>query len=135
MNINILNEYVEEKMGMPFEWGTNDCNTFLAGYVDHVKGTNWLEVFKGKYKNKFGAIRFQKKYGKRPSEVLQDEGLEQISVYDVRVGDILIKKDKIYEMTHIVINNKCVSVDEEIGTAPIPISDLKTFDLAYRFKQ
>ena len=53
--------------------------------------------------------------------------------YEIRQGDILIKKDRIYEMAHIIINDKVVSVDEEIGTAPLPISDLKTFDLAFRF--
>ena len=133
MNIKLLIEYVEIKMCMPFEWGVNDCNTFAAGYLDHVKGTNWLSVFKGKYKNKFGAIRFQRKFDKTPSSVLLAEGLKKISVYEVRQGDILIKKDKIYEMAHIVINDKVVSVDEQIGTAPLPISDLKTFDVAFRF--
>ena len=133
MNIQLLNEYVENKIGTPFEWGINDCNTFAAGYLDHVKGTNWLSVFKGKYKNKFGAIRFQRKFDKTPSSVLLAEGLKKISVYEVRQGDILIKKDKIYEMAHIVINDKVVSVDENFGTSIINISDLKIFNSAFRF--
>ena len=133
MNIQLLNEYVENKIGIPFEWGINDCNTFAAGYLDHVKGTNWLSVFKGKYKNKFGAIRFQRKFDKTPSSVLLAEGLKKISVYEVRQGDILIKKDKIYEMAHIVINDKVVSVDENFGTSIMNISDLKIFNSAFRF--
>ena len=135
MNINILNEYVEEKMGMPFEWGINDCNTFAAGYLDHVKGTNWLSVFKGKYKNKFGAIRFQRKFNKTPSSVLLAEGLKKISVYEVRQGDILIKKDNIYEMAHIVINDKCVYLEEELGTAQFKISEWKTCEGAFSFNK
>ena len=58
---NKANNYIESKLGKPFAWGTNDCNTFIVGYFDAVLGTDLLKIIYKKYTTKLGAIRFQKK--------------------------------------------------------------------------
>jgi hypothetical protein len=101
------NNYIESKLGKPFAWGTNDCNTFIVGYFDAVLGTDLLKIIYKKYTTKLGAT----------------------------FGDILIKKNENWDSCHICIGSKIASIDENIGTAIMRINNFKDFDFAYKFEK
>ena len=60
-------KYIENKLGEPFIWGENDCNTFIVEYFDKVLGTDLLKIIYQKYFTKKGAIKFQKEFAQRIS--------------------------------------------------------------------
>ena len=133
IDIKKANEYIETQLGQPFAWGTNDCNTFILDYFDKVFGTDLLKIIYKKYSSKEGAIEFQKKFGQRISGRCLQLGLAEHHPTKAIFGDILVKHNVDWDSCHICIGSKMASVDEDIGTAIIPINDFNDFDTAYRF--
>ena len=132
---NKANNYIESKLGKPFAWGTNDCNTFIVGYFDAVLGTDLLKIIYKKYTTKLGAIRFQKKFGQRISGRCLELGMTEHHPTKATFGDILIKKNENWDSCHICIGSKIASIDENIGTAIMRINNFEDFDFAYKFKK
>jgi len=128
-----VNKYIESKLNQPFAWGTNDCNTFVLHYLDKLLDTDLLKIAYKKYSTKLGAIKFQKKHGQKISEKCLELGMTQYHPNKAIFGDILVKHNENWDSCHICIGSKMASVDEQIGTAILPISDFNDFDSAYRF--
>lgn len=133
IDINKANNFIESKLGEPFAWGTNDCNTFIIEFFDKVFGTDLLKIIYKKYSSKAGAIEFQKKFGQRISGRCLELGMQQYHPTKAIFGDILVKHNKNWDSCHICIGSKIASIDEEVGTAILPIPDFNIFDSAYRF--
>ena len=127
------NNYIEAKLKEPFSWGTNDCNTFIVEYFDKVLGTDLLKIIYQKYSTKEGAIEFQKEFAQRISGRCLELGMTEYHPTKAIFGDILVKHNENWDSCHICIGSKMASVDEQIGTAILPISDFNNFDSAYRF--
>tara|TARA_R100000234_G_C4945368_1_gene154840 strand:+ start:347 stop:766 length:420 start_codon:yes stop_codon:yes gene_type:complete len=132
INATKVNNFLESKMGEPFVWGTNDCNTFILEYLDKIIGSKVHEIAYKKYDTEFGAVKFQKKYGQTVSEKCLELGLIKISPSKSTFGDILVKHNENWDSCHICIGSKIISVDEGVGVVALPIPDFNFFDSAYR---
>ena len=125
-------KYIENKLGEPFIWGENDCNTFIVEYFDKMLNTNLLKIIYKKYSTKSEAIKFQKKFGQRISARCLELGLKQFHPTNAIYGDILVKHNENWDSCHICVGNKVASIDENEGTFITPISSFFLFDHAYR---
>lgn len=56
----ILASYISGKHGAEYEWGVNDCNTFVFEFHDQAYGTNLMSLCK--YRDKRSAMKFSKGY-------------------------------------------------------------------------
>lgn len=56
----ILATYIASKHGVEYEWGINDCNTFVFEFHDQAYGTNLMSLCK--YRDKRSAMKFSKGY-------------------------------------------------------------------------
>ena len=56
----ILATYISNKHGAEYEWGVNDCNTFVFEFHDQAYGTNLMSMCK--YRDKRAAMKFSKGY-------------------------------------------------------------------------
>jgi hypothetical protein len=43
----LLSNYLQERKDMPFEWGVNDCLTFLAKGAEAMTGYNYYNIYSG----------------------------------------------------------------------------------------
>jgi len=132
MNIVKLNQFIEPKMCKKFAWGVNDCNTLILEYLDFMLGTETLKIAYKKYNTKAGAITFQKNYFQKVSDKCEELGLLVINPVQAQHGDILIKHDQKWDMCHLCIGTKFISIDETIGINATSILDFNFFDKAYR---
>ena len=128
------NKYIESKLNEPFAWGTNDCNTFIVEYFDKVLGTDLLKIIYQKYSTKKRCNQISKRICSKNIRQMFGIRHERISSKQSYIGDILVKHNENWDSCHICIGSKMASsVDEQIGTAILPISDFNDFDSAYRF--
>ena len=56
----ILATYISNKHGAKYEWGVNDCNTFVFEFHDQAYGTDLMSLCR--YKDKRAAMKFSKGY-------------------------------------------------------------------------
>ena len=47
----VLNQYITECTGKPYQWGVFDCATFAADWVHKATGVDMLADWRGKYTN------------------------------------------------------------------------------------
>ena len=78
-------------------------------------------------------MKFQKEFAQRISGRCLELGMKEYHPSKAIFGDILVKHNENWDSCHICIGSKMASVDEQIGTAILPISDFNDFDSAYRF--
>ena len=104
--------FAQKELDTPFAWGTNDCNTLVLKYLDEVWGNDVQSMIYGKYKTKIGAIRLPPKLA--------------------RTGDILIVHTKGFEMGHICLGTKILSVIEDSKTSITRIDGFDFFNWALR---
>jgi len=55
-----LAQYIANKENVEYEWGINDCNTFVFEFHDSAYGTNMMSLIK--YRDPRAAMKFQKGY-------------------------------------------------------------------------
>tara|TARA_R100000963_G_scaffold22286_1_gene15538 strand:+ start:79 stop:477 length:399 start_codon:yes stop_codon:yes gene_type:complete len=131
MEDKIIN-FTEKELHTPFQWSVNDCNTLILQYLDEVYNKDVLKIAYKKYKTKKGAIGFQKKYPRTLSEVCIDEGAVKINSFKARSGDILVVCGKDFELGHICLGAKVLSVPENTQTEILPITDFGLFHYGLR---
>ena len=95
-----------------FEWGQNDCNTFIVEYVDFLKGSSIIKEVRGKYFNARSAFVFVKNY-KALDVGLQEAGF--VEVETPQNGDVITYKRQGFVCWHIVGFNRVHSIDENSG--------------------
>ena len=115
-------QYIAGAMGSAFEWGNNDCNTFVADMVDTVFGRKTAEKIRGQYSNLAGAVRFSKKYMTAAQwlylqgyRIVEPSQGEKVSIGELIEGDIVAVDLGRY--THVsVFHNSCLhTMDEQLG--------------------
>lgn len=112
-----LETFLTQISGNEFEWGWNDCNTFIVRYVDWIKGTNIYGEVKGKYWDAKTAFRFTRDY-KKLDAGLAEQGFEQVE--DLQDGDIVTFVKNGFVCGHIYAYNRMHSMDIESGYMSIP---------------
>lgn len=107
--------YITKCSNEKFNWGTNDCNTFVAGAIDRVLGTARCErQIQGQYNDEKSAIRFQKAYV--PAEkYLKEMGWEKVEKSDIQDFDVLLADMGPYRAAHFVFGGKIWSCHREFG--------------------
>ncbi len=114
-----FHSYIQSQIGKPFKWGENDCNTFILKMVDYFYGTDYAIDIVGQYDSKKSALRFAKRIGN-----LRDYlPLKRIPRNHAQTGDLILVKDKVFDMAHVCMGSKMVSVDETMGVIQLPMVD------------
>ena len=100
-----------------FNWGWNDCNTFIVKYVDLVKGTKIINEVRGKYWDARSAFRFTRDY-KKLDAGLEEQGFTQAE--ELQDGDIITYEKLGFVCGHIYAFNRMHSMDMDSGYMSIP---------------
>lgn len=91
----ILNEYIESKRDVPFEYGVNDCCTFMSGAVMAMTGYDPMEEFRGKYDSLRGTIKVLKEIGNGDLKSTLDVKFPEIPVGSAQRGDLALFSDSV----------------------------------------
>ncbi len=125
--------FAQKELDTPFAWGTNDCNTLVLKYLDEVWGNDVLSMIYGKYKTKIGAVKFNKKQKYTFTDgIVEELGAIRLPPKLARTGDILIVHTKGFEMGHICLGTKILSVIEDCKTSITRIDGFDFFNWALR---
>jgi hypothetical protein len=112
-----LELYLSQHSTGEFEWGWNDCNTFIVEYVDYLKDTQIISQVRGKYYDARSAFRFTRDY-KKLDQGLEDEGF--VVVDTLEDGDIVTFEKSGFVCGHIYAYNRMHSMDVDLGYMTIP---------------
>ena len=124
--------FAEKEFKTPFKWGVNDCNTLILKYLDIVHGPDVLKIALEQYSSRREAIKFQREYGQTLSELCISLGYTKIPPTRARMGDILIIKKKQFEIGHLCLGIKILSVVEDVITDMAFIPSFHEFDWGLR---
>lgn len=83
----LLADYIDSRRDMPFEWGENDCCSFAAEWVRIATGRDIYAKWRGRYKGRFGALRFLIVAGSIIN-IPESVGLLRIPAGRIRRGDL-----------------------------------------------
>ena len=75
-----LHNYVETQIGIPFEFGVNDCPMFTLGAIDIMLGTDYKKSFVGKWDDQKSAWKYAKKNGGDSYIALSVKDYENLSL-------------------------------------------------------
>jgi hypothetical protein len=125
-NIQKLGLWLSTKRHTQFEWGKNDCNTFVLEMHDHLHGTNYLKLIKEKYANKMGAARFAKRWPSAPAQ-LQTMGYK--TGLRPTTGDVLTQNFGLYYTGWVVLGNEAYSMQEERGLVVAKTSAINDYTI------
>ena len=53
----VLHQVIDERRGVPFSWGENDCALFAADVVQALTGTDYASSYRGRYSTAIGSVR------------------------------------------------------------------------------
>lgn len=82
-----LATYITEHLGMPFEWGSNDCVLFAIGWLEIATGKDYLSAYKP-WSTEREALRKMRDAG--GLEALFDEQLQRVDPRMAVDGDIAL---------------------------------------------
>lgn len=83
-----LNKYLEGKRDEPFEYGVNDCCTFIAGAVEAETGKDPMPEFRGKYDSLKSSLRALRDIGEGNLEATMDSKFETVDPSHAQRGDL-----------------------------------------------
>lgn len=127
--------YIAGAHGTAFEWGNNDCNTFVADMVDMVFGKNTADKIRHKYSNLPGAIKFSKSYMTAAQwlylqgyRVVEPSEKEKVSIGELIEGDIVAVDLGRYTHASVFHNNCLHTIDEQLGYTATRAEEIDTLD-------
>lgn len=110
---------MQNEIGKPFKWGTNDCNILVLRLFDALFDTNYTKDVIGRYNSKYGAMKFSKKIG-----LLRDYlPMTKIENNHAQTGDLILINNGIYDQAHICTGSKTISIFEHGETEQLPMID------------
>ena len=120
-----LQEYVQEQLGKPFEFGYNDCPLFVAGAIDAMKGTELRDKYTGLWHSQASAWKYAKKNGDL-SEQLKKLGFETIELSHIQTGDVIVMEQRLahekkWRSVAVCIGSKVAIVRDDIGVEIVNI--------------
>lgn len=115
-----LTDYINASIGLPFEWGTRDCATYVIGALEAMIGHE-VEKPKFAYRNHKEALGFARHWS------LEKEMKRQLNAYGVRrnfhqTGDIILVERGGFECAHVVFDRRAY--------APLLNDRVQVFDVA-----
>lgn len=125
---NKLNEFIESRRSIPFEWGVNDCSLFAADAVQAITGVDVAKDFRNKYSSMIGANKLIKSFGSL--EALADACLIQLRAFKTTSGllargdVVLVKLKNGNEALGINLGRTCAFAGAN-GVEFIPFSAVK----------
>tara|TARA_R100000655_G_scaffold2180_2_gene8990 strand:+ start:80 stop:484 length:405 start_codon:yes stop_codon:yes gene_type:complete len=126
--------FIQKEKNKPFSWGVNDCHTLVLKYLDTVWDKDvHKEVFK-KYKTKKQAIKYRRDYPESLTDGIIKAGATKLPPKMARMGDLLIKDHKLFQLAHICLGSQIVSVFEGGSTTIFKVVDFTLFDWALRIE-
>jgi len=84
-----LHNYVETQIGLPFEFGVNDCPLFTLGAIDIMLNTKHRADFTGKWKDQKSAWKYAKLNGDIYEHLLK-WNFKRVNIQYTQIGDIII---------------------------------------------
>jgi hypothetical protein len=88
---NLLVQFIEQRREQPFAWGSNDCCTFAADWVQLCTGEDHAKTWRNRYSSGLGAARFLEEAG--GVEALVDAlGMQRIEPQLAGRGDIVAQE-------------------------------------------
>ena len=120
-----LQEYVQEQLGKPFEFGYNDCPLFVAGAIDAMKGTELRDKYTGLWHSQASAWKYAKKNGDL-SEQLKKLGFETIELSHIQTGDVIVMEQRLahekkWRSVAVCVGSKVAIVRDDIGVEIVNI--------------
>lgn len=88
-----LVDYLRSKRHEPFEYGTNDCCTFISGAVEAMTGTDPMVEFRGEYNSLATSVRALKEIGAGDLESTLDGKFAAVPIGRAQRGDIAFFAD------------------------------------------
>lgn len=106
-----LQALAAEFIGQKFEWGRTDCAILAVRAFDAITGGGLTHAYAGQYRNRFGALRFQRRYQVDIERVLRESGCIEVPAAEVEPGDFLIARAPglPYPAAHVVYGDKALS--------------------------
>lgn len=89
-----LIKYVESQIGVPFEYGKNDCPLFVCGAIDVMYSTQLRKKYTGLWHDKKSAWKYGRKYGSL-SKTLRGLGCKPVEFPFIKTGDIIIMEQRL----------------------------------------
>lgn len=83
-----LADYLRSKRHEPFEYGTNDCCTFISGAVEAMTGTDPMAEFRGEYNSLATSVRALKEIGQGNLESTMDAKFPIVPIGRAQRGDL-----------------------------------------------
>ena len=123
-----LHNYVETQIGLPFEFGVNDCPLFTLGAIDIMLDTNHRKDFLGKWKDQKSAWKYAKINGDIYEHLLK-WGFKRVNIQYVHVGDIIIMAQdlahaKKWRSVAVCMGSKIAIVSNENGVELVDIRQI-----------
>jgi hypothetical protein len=88
---SLLAQFIEARREQPFAWGSNDCCTFAADWVEVCTGVDYAKAWRGRYSSGLGAVRVLDEAG--GVEALVDAlGLQRVAPQLAGRGDIVAQE-------------------------------------------
>ena len=120
-----LQEYVQEQLGKPFEFGYNDCPLFVAGAIDAMKGTELRDKYTGLWHSQASAWKYAKKNGDL-SEQLKKLGFETVELSHIQTGDVIVMEQRLahekkWRSVAVCVGSKVAIVRDDIGVEIVNI--------------
>jgi len=128
-NVEIkLHNYVENQIGIPFEFGVNDCPLFTLGAIDIMLNTEHRKDFIGKWHDQKSAWKYAKKNGDIYEHLLKWD-FKRVNIQFIQTGDIIIMVQdlahaKKWRSVAVCIGSKVAIVTEENGVQLVNIRDI-----------
>lgn len=120
-----LHNYVETQIGIPFEFGVNDCPMFTLGAIDIMLGTDYKKSFVGKWDDQKSAWKYAKKNGDIYEHLLK-WGFKRVDIQFVQIGDVIIMAQdlahaKKWRSVAVCMGSKIAIVSNENGVELVDI--------------
>ena len=114
--------YLQDQMGKPFEWGVNDCNTFVLNLLDHMLNTKTIQpILDEPYNDERTAIKFAITHPTLREHL--SAILKPVKKGFAQTGDLIFVRDGKWDAGHICIGNKTIAPDRELGVTHLEMPD------------
>lgn len=133
-----LLKYIESQIGIPFEFGKQDCPLFIAGAIDAMHGTNLREKYTGLWHDRKSAWKYVKKHGTL-AEQIKNLGYKTIELPFIQTGDIIsmeqrLAHEKKWHSAAVFTGSK-VAVLTDNGVEIIPLNQVPNMCEVLRCQQ
>ena len=114
-----LDAFVEQRSSLPFAWGSNDCCTFAADWVQIVRGEDLMEDLRG-LTTALTAARALQQEGGLLAAVVRRMG-DQLPGTFAQVGDVALVRHGGDKVSMGVCLGAFVAAPGEAGLLMVPI--------------